>query len=205
MANRRLHPAILLVLGSLLAPGAGAIDLSVAPNPAAVNQNVTARINALFPPAPAVACSLEVDFGDGSGARPAGLCTSSPCTLLATHRYGAAGGYRVLARSTPGACRTPPLAPDPASASVSVIDCPALGVVTPPRLPPGQVGLPYTQTLVFSGGVPPLQLTLAAGQPTGALLKSLCDLGLPVADLETQKAGLEEIFLQITQTGRRTP
>jgi len=50
-----------------------------------------------------------------------------------------------------------------------------------------------------------LQLTLAAGQPTGALLKSLCDLGLPIADMETQRAGLEEIFLQITQTGRRTP
>ena len=30
----------------------------------------------------------------------------------------------------------------------------------------------------------------------------LCDLGLPISDIETQKAGLEEIFLQITQTGR---
>ncbi len=50
-----------------------------------------------------------------------------------------------------------------------------------------------------------LQLTLSANQPTGELLKSLCDLGLPIADLETQRAGLEEIFLQITQTGRYTP
>jgi len=50
-----------------------------------------------------------------------------------------------------------------------------------------------------------LQLTLSANQPTGELLKSLCDLGLPIADLETQRAGLEDIFLQITQTGRYTP
>ncbi len=50
-----------------------------------------------------------------------------------------------------------------------------------------------------------LQLTLSANQPTGELLKNLCDLGLPIVDLETQRAGLEEIFLQITQTGRYTP
>ena len=50
-----------------------------------------------------------------------------------------------------------------------------------------------------------LQLTLSASQTTGELLKTLCDLGLPIADIETQKAGLEEIFLQITQTGGETP
>jgi ABC-2 type transport system ATP-binding protein len=44
-----------------------------------------------------------------------------------------------------------------------------------------------------------LQLTLSANQQTGDLLKNLCDLGLPIADIDTQKAGLEEIFLQITQ------
>ncbi|MEJ2198190.1 MAG: ABC transporter ATP-binding protein [Desulfuromonadales bacterium] len=50
-----------------------------------------------------------------------------------------------------------------------------------------------------------LQLTLSANQATGELLKMLCDLGLPIADIETKRAGLEEIFLQITQTGRYTP
>ena len=50
-----------------------------------------------------------------------------------------------------------------------------------------------------------LQLTLSASQTTGELLKTLCDLGLPIADIETQTAGLEEIFLQITQTGGETP
>jgi ABC-2 type transport system ATP-binding protein len=47
-----------------------------------------------------------------------------------------------------------------------------------------------------------LQLTLSAGQPTGDLLKNLCDIGLPIADIETRKASLEEIFLQMTQAGR---
>lgn len=47
-----------------------------------------------------------------------------------------------------------------------------------------------------------LHLTLSARQATGKLLQSLCDLGLPIADIETQTAGLEDIFLQITQTGR---
>ena len=47
-----------------------------------------------------------------------------------------------------------------------------------------------------------LQLTLSANQPTGELLKNLCNLGLPIADIETRAAGLEEVFLQITQAGR---
>lgn len=50
-----------------------------------------------------------------------------------------------------------------------------------------------------------LQLTLSANQATGELLKMLCELGLPIADIETKRAGLEDIFLQITQTGRYTP
>lgn len=50
-----------------------------------------------------------------------------------------------------------------------------------------------------------LQLTLSANQATGELLKKLCELGLPIADIETKRAGLEDIFLQITQTGRYTP
>lgn len=47
-----------------------------------------------------------------------------------------------------------------------------------------------------------LQLTLSASQSAGDLLKHLCELGLPIVDIETKKAGLEEIFLQLTQTGR---
>jgi ABC-2 type transport system ATP-binding protein len=46
-----------------------------------------------------------------------------------------------------------------------------------------------------------LQLTLSANQPTGDLLKRLCEIGLPIADIETRTAGLEEIFLQMTQAG----
>jgi ABC-2 type transport system ATP-binding protein len=45
-----------------------------------------------------------------------------------------------------------------------------------------------------------LQLTLSADQATGDLLKNLCDLGLPIADIETRTAGLEEVFLQMTKT-----
>lgn len=47
-----------------------------------------------------------------------------------------------------------------------------------------------------------LQLTLSASQSAGDLLKRLCDTGLPISDIETRKAGLEEIFLQMTQAGR---
>jgi ABC-2 type transport system ATP-binding protein len=50
-----------------------------------------------------------------------------------------------------------------------------------------------------------LRLTLSAKQATGDLLKRLCDIGLPIADIETRKAGLEEIFLQMTQSGRVEP
>ncbi|MBW2688877.1 MAG: ABC transporter ATP-binding protein [Deltaproteobacteria bacterium] len=46
-----------------------------------------------------------------------------------------------------------------------------------------------------------LQLSLSASQPTGELLKQLCNIGLPIADVETRKASLEEIFLQMTKSG----
>jgi ABC-2 type transport system ATP-binding protein len=50
-----------------------------------------------------------------------------------------------------------------------------------------------------------MQLTVSASQSTGDLLKHLCDIGLPIAEIETRKAGLEEIFLQMTKTGRVEP
>jgi ABC-2 type transport system ATP-binding protein len=50
-----------------------------------------------------------------------------------------------------------------------------------------------------------LQLTLSASQSPGDLLKRLCDNGLPIADIETRKAGLEEIFLQMTRAGKAKP
>jgi ABC-2 type transport system ATP-binding protein len=42
-------------------------------------------------------------------------------------------------------------------------------------------------------------LTLPPAQTAGDLLALLCRLGLPVADLETRRPGLEEVFLQITR------
>ncbi len=50
-----------------------------------------------------------------------------------------------------------------------------------------------------------LRLTMSANQSTGDLLKRLCDIGLPIAEIETKKASLEEIFLQMTQTGKVEP
>lgn len=50
-----------------------------------------------------------------------------------------------------------------------------------------------------------LQLTLSPSQATGDLLKRLCDIGLPISDIETRSAGLEEIFLQLTKAGRVEP
>ena len=50
-----------------------------------------------------------------------------------------------------------------------------------------------------------LQLTMSAGQSTGDLLKCLCDTDLPIADIETRKASLEEIFLQLTKAGKVEP
>lgn len=44
-----------------------------------------------------------------------------------------------------------------------------------------------------------LQLSLSADQTTGRLLKSLCDLGLAIHDVETRQASLEDVFLQMTR------
>jgi len=52
---------------------------------------------------------------------------------------------------------------------------------------------------VLDSGGRTVRLTLPPQQTAGDLLGLLCRLGLPVADLETKRAGLEEIFLQITK------
>ena len=51
----------------------------------------------------------------------------------------------------------------------------------------------------LEGGGRTLALTLPPQQTAGDLLGLLCRLGLPVADLETRRPGLEEVFLQITR------
>ncbi|MEJ2524895.1 MAG: ABC transporter ATP-binding protein [Desulfuromonadales bacterium] len=50
-----------------------------------------------------------------------------------------------------------------------------------------------------------LKLTLSASQPMGELLKNLCHLGLPIADIETQRTGLEQVFLEITKPAGPQP
>ena len=52
--------------------------------------------------------------------------------------------------------------------------------------------------LLADGGLT-VRLTLPPAQTAGDLLGLFCRLGLPVADLETKRAGLEEVFLQITK------
>lgn len=47
-----------------------------------------------------------------------------------------------------------------------------------------------------------LRLTLPPNQTAGDLLELLGRLDIPVADLETKRAGLEEVFLQITRQAR---
>jgi ABC-2 type transport system ATP-binding protein len=61
------------------------------------------------------------------------------------------------------------------------------------------------QSAVLDHSGTTLQLTLSAGQSTGELLQNLCETDLQIADIETRKAGLEEIFLQLTQAGRTAP
>lgn len=61
------------------------------------------------------------------------------------------------------------------------------------------------QSAELDGTGTTLQLTLSASQATGDLLKRLCDIGLPITDIETRKASLEEIFLQMTKAGRVEP
>jgi len=52
---------------------------------------------------------------------------------------------------------------------------------------------------VLDGNGRTVRLTLPPNQTAGGLLGLLCQMGLPVADLETKRAGLEEVFLQITK------
>jgi hypothetical protein len=52
-----------------------------------------------------------------------------------------------------------------------------------------------------------LVLSLRQGEQAGDVLNVLCRLGLPVMEIDTQRAGLEEIFMELTgmrlKNGRR--
>jgi ABC-2 type transport system ATP-binding protein len=60
---------------------------------------------------------------------------------------------------------------------------------------------PYRAELTADGRQ--LKLLLAAGQTSGELLQTCCALGLELLEVETRRPGLEEVFLQLTQTGRK--
>ncbi|MFO7577036.1 MAG: ABC transporter ATP-binding protein [Pelovirga sp.] len=61
-------------------------------------------------------------------------------------------------------------------------------------IPPELQG--YSPVLKEGGGL--LLLNLPAGESAGRLLGQLCQLGLPIRDIETDQSGLEEVFMQLT-------
>ena len=67
--------------------------------------------------------------------------------------------------------------------------------------PPG--ALHAYQAVLAADGLQ-LDLVLSPEQTAGELLRTLCQLGLELADLETRSANLEEVFLQITQHANGT-
>jgi hypothetical protein len=157
-----------LLLSLMLPALAGAISISVSPNPAVVNQQVRAAINASFPVGVSGPCGLQVNFGDGSGWRPAGSCDFvTSCTRVVNYTYAVAGTYQVSARSNPNPaiCAVPPTGPDPASTSIQIIFTAGSG------LPSGIVGIRYQHQLTVTGATGSVTYRLISGQlPAGIML-----------------------------------
>lgn len=153
-----------------------AIEIKVSPNPAKVNERVTLEITATFS-APVFApakpsCSIEINFGDGTGWIDAGTCVDINCTLNTTHFYKAPGIYTITVRSKKGMCFAQPSSPDPATTSITV-ECGSLTILSPSTLPSATSGKPYKFEIQASGGQPPITHTLVSGSlPEGLNLDS---------------------------------
>lgn len=131
MTTVRARLLLLLALVSAVLPASHshAITLNAAPSPATIGQNVTVSISVTFPPTGSPNCAIQANVGDGSPLIEVGTCVSSPCNLSVNHAYTTAGTFMITVQSN-GACSPPPLAPDPAAASLTV-QSPAALAVTP--------------------------------------------------------------------------
>ena len=63
-----------------------------------------------------------------------------------------------------------------------------------------QALLDYNAELAEDGML--VRLVLSAGQTSGELLQTCCRLGLDLEEVDTRRAGLEDVFLQMTQHPR---
>ncbi len=131
----------LLLFFLLTASRALAITIT-APASATVGQRITAttaiRFDSRNP-----ACTLQIDFGDGSGWRnTTPLCTTVNCSRSLTHAYNAAGIYPIQTRGT-GTC--PSGGPATDLTRINVVSPPT--VVREITLPDGVVGIDYEYEL----------------------------------------------------------
>lgn len=143
-----------------------AIEIKVSPVSARVNEKVNIEIVVTFS-APVFApvkpsCSIEINFGDGSGWIEAGTCTDVNCLLSIAHTYKVPGIYTITVRSKRGFCFVQPSSPDPATASIT-IECESLTIISPSTLPPVPSGKPFKFEIQTSGGQPPIIYSLLSG------------------------------------------
>lgn len=174
----RRNILILFIALSLIIISIGdsqAITITVSPSSAIVGQNVTVNIAAAFSATPAPvtpSCTIELNFGNGSPWIDVGTCNLFTCNLSTNYIYATAGTYTITVRSKTGFCSMPPIAPDPATTSIT-IQCVTLNMVTPSTLPSGTAGQAYSFQLQTSGGQAPITFSLVSGSlPSGLNLSS---------------------------------
>lgn len=155
--------ALIVSFFSVFQGSSQAITISVSPSPATVNQPVTIIVNSSYTVFAATPnCTLQVDFGDGSPLTTLSTCTTNSCTRTTSHTYTTPGQYTITARSLTGACISPPTAPNPATASLTV-RCAALAISSPSFLPPGTGGAPYSYQIQAAGGEAPYGFSITSG------------------------------------------
>ncbi len=136
IARKRSVPLLVLFCAVLTAGYSEAITVGVSPSPAATGQNVTVSVTATFTVVSAAPnCTIRANFGDGSPLVDLGTCVTTPCNLSVNHTYTTAGAFTITASSKSGACLTAPVAPDPATASITVTAQPPAAVLTVTAVP----------------------------------------------------------------------
>jgi hypothetical protein len=133
---------------NLTQPPRPQIQVSAAPNPGQVNQEITFTVNIFSPPP----CGWLINYGDGPSWTDLGQCdfvTGSGCLYARKYKYGKPGQYVVVVKAKDPACEKQyQIAPartvagiQGASLQPGVVEGP--GVTVPPAGPPAGAPAPF--------------------------------------------------------------
>lgn len=140
-----------------------AMTVTASPSSATVGQSVTITVSSSYPAGMfSPNCTLEVNFGDGSGWSSLSACTTLSCVRTITHVYATPGVFTITAQGKSGACIPAPNPPYPGVTTLT-IQCTSISITSSSTLPQGLLNTAYSYQVQASGGVAPYAFSITGG------------------------------------------